>query len=408
MKPSPPDARLERFRLTLEEAARLASGERLGEARALLEGLQAAGPWPGELPQALGHNLATVLRQSVQARLLAGETEAAVQAASAALEMPLPPGLPPERVRGRADILYNISTDFMNAGHQEQALFCLRRAIALYPCPTYSNNLVNILAKLDRPSVLADYCDTLEPGEIAPRILLACQPKSGSTFLRNVLQEITGFRDVYFCHHTELASQDLFYPALLEFAQTPTVTHQHIRATEPNLQLMQAFGLRPVVLVRNLDDVVLSLRDYFTSGAVRGTLFDTDTWMQSPPERQADQIIDLVVPWHLEFLASWQRTERQRRVPVLWMRYEEMVADKPAAVAKVLAWHGLEASPDRIAAALAAVEERPGKNRFNKGVTGRGREGLTAAQKDRIRHLMTYFPETDFRPFTDHGFPGFA
>jgi tetratricopeptide (TPR) repeat protein len=381
------------------EAGRHSSESRPEVAAQLLEGLLAEGEWPGEIPQALTHNLATALRQTVQAKLMAGDPAAAIQETARALDVPLPPELPPERLRGRAEILFNIGSDFMHAGQMEQAQFCLRRAIALYPCPTFSNNLINVLDKLRRPSVLADYCDTLELKEIAPRILLASQPKSGSTFLHNVLQEITGWRDVYFCHHTELASQDLFYPTLLEFAQTPTVSHQHIRATEANVQLMQAFAIRPVILVRNLYDVVLSLRDYFTGGAIRGTLFNVDAWMHSTPERQADQIIDLVVPWHLEFLASWQRADRDGRLPVLWMRYEEMLADKPAAVRRILEWQGLKAEDERIAAAVAKVEQSPEKNRFNKGVSGRGREGLTVEQKERIRRMMAYYPEADFRAY---------
>ena len=390
------DPRLERLHQTMAEAARHTEESRPEAAAQLLEGLLAEGNWPDGILRALTHNLGTALRQAVQAKLAEGDPAAAILLAARALEVPLPADLPPERLRGRAEIHYNIGTDFMHAGQLEQALFCLRRAIALYPCPTFSTNLINVLGNMGRGSLLSDYCDTLEPKDLAPRILLACQPKSGSTFLRNVLQEITGYRDVYFCHHTELVSQDLFYPALLEFAETPTVTHQHIRATEANVQLMQAFGIRPVVLYRNFFDVVLSLRDFFSSGAIRGTLFDAESWMQSSAERRADQIIDLVMPWHLEFLASWQRVDRSRRLPVLWMRYEEMTVDKPAAVRRILNWHGLKAEEDRIEAAILKVECCPEKNRFNKGVSGRGREGLTDVQKRRIRQMMTYYPEADF------------
>ncbi|HEX2750760.1 MAG TPA: hypothetical protein VHM91_22335, partial [Verrucomicrobiales bacterium] len=109
-----------------------------------------------------------------------------------------------------------------------------------------------------------------------------------------------------------------------------------------------------------------------------------------------DQIIDLVMPWHLEFLASWQRVDRSGRLPVLWMCYEEMTADKPAAVRRVLTWHGLKVDEDRIEEAILKVERSPEKNRFNKGVIGRGREGLTEGQKRRIRQMMTYYPAADF------------
>ena len=297
------------------------------------------------------------------------------------MAVPIPNELPPDRLRNRAHVLQNIGTDFMLAGQWELAVSYMRAAIALYPCPSFSNNLITALGNLRRPSVLSDYCDALNLKDIATHIVLACQPKSGSTFLRNVLVEVTGFRDLYLCHHTELASQDLFYPVLLEYAVKPTVTHQHVRATRANVQLAEAFGIRPVVLVRNLYDVIVSLRDFFSDGAVHGTLLDTDEWMRSTPERQADLLIDLVVPWHLEFLAGWQRVAAEKRLPVMWMTYEEMVADKPAAVRNVLSFQGLGTTNERIEAALRKVESQPVRNRFNRGISGRGNKGLSVETK---------------------------
>ena len=109
-----------------------------------------------------------------------------------------------------------------------------------------------------------------------------------------------------------------------------------------------------------------------------------------------DQIIDLVVPWHLEFLATWQKADRTGRLPVLWMTYAEMVQDKAAAVRRILTFYGLKAADERIAAAVAKVEASPERNRFNKGVSGRGRDGLTSEHKARILRLAAYFPGTDF------------
>ena len=389
-------ARLQRLSESLAAADRLLAHQDPEAAVALLDQLLAEGPWPGEIPQALTHNLATALRQCALQQMQSGDLAAAMQKAARMFAVPLPPGLPAERVRGRAEILTNLGTDFMNAVQPEHALLCFRQAIALYPCPTFSNNLISILAKLGRPAVLADYCDTLEPKDLAPRILLACQPKSGSTFLRNVLQEVTGWREIYLCLHTELSAQDLFYPVLLEYARTPTVTHQHCRATEANVQLMQAFGIRPVILVRDLHDVIVSLRDYFNGGAIRTTQFEEAAWQALPPERQTDQIIDLVVPWHLEFLATWQKADRTGRLPVLWMTYAQMVQDKAAAVRRILTFYGLEAADERIASIIAKVGASPERNRFNKGVSGRGRDGLTSEQKARILRLAAYFPATDF------------
>jgi hypothetical protein len=211
--------------------------------------------------QVLTHNLVGALRRLAGAHLQRGEIDAAGRLAARAMAVPVPPDTPPdtppEMRRHRADFFAAMASAFFERRAFGGAVLCQRQAIALYPCPTFQNNLINALAELPAPSVLSDYTDTLEPDELAPHLLIACQPKSGSTFLKNILCEATGFRDTYLFHAAELSTQELFYPVLLEFADVPTVTHQHCRATEANLQMMQAFGMRAVVLVRNLFDDVL-------------------------------------------------------------------------------------------------------------------------------------------------------
>ena len=390
---------LDHARAALAQAvAHLAAGQPAAAAD-LLDATLSAAAWPSEVQNVLSHNLIGALRQVCEEQLNSGEPDAARATAARALTVPPPLLAAPEMLRHRADFFHALGLAFFRTGMVAEALPCQRRAIALYPCPTFSNNLINTLALLREPSVLRDYCDTLEPKDLAPRILIACQPKSGSTFLKNALCDLTGFQDVFLFHASGQSEQDLFFPALLEFATVPTITQQHCRAAEANLQLLQAFGMRAVVLVRNLADVVVSLRDFYNQGAVLGTFFHPDTWKSLLPEQQADALIDHIVPWHLQFLAGWQQADRERRVPILWLTYEELMRDKPAAVARVLAFHGLGAPPEKITAALAAQESDHRRNRFNAGLSGRGQSALTSAQHARLRHLASAYPSTDFSSF---------
>ena len=95
-----------------------------------------------------------------------------------------------------------------------------------------------------------------------PSILIACMPRSGSTYLSNLLAAVTGYPRhplVYTFYRNE---QDLYLPALMKALTIPTVTQQHLRATGPTLELIDIFNLRPIVLVRNLFDVVVSYFDH--------------------------------------------------------------------------------------------------------------------------------------------------
>jgi hypothetical protein len=88
--------------------------------------------------------------------------------------------------------------------------------------------------------------------------------------------------------------------------------------------------------------------------------------------------------------------ERQRRIELQWLTYEDLVADKPAAVLKVLEFYGLGAPRRGVEQRIKQIESEGRKIRFNKGLTGRGKSGLSQQQKDQIRRLARYYPSTDF------------
>ena len=94
-------------------------------------------------------------------------------------------------------------------------------------------------------------------------IFVACFPKSGSTYVTTLLSELTGFPIVPAVQFFGQNEQDLFEPALQPFRGRSTVTQQHVKGTNNNLRLMKEYGIRPVVLVRDIFDVLLSLHDHF-------------------------------------------------------------------------------------------------------------------------------------------------
>lgn len=396
----PTDPRLGRAQRCLEAAAASLAADDAAAAVHQLDDLLAEGGWPPTVEQVVAHNLVGALRQAARLRLQAGAPAEAEQHVQRMLQVILPADTPDAMRRHRAEFFTGIAADFIAARHPAQAALCQRAAIAIHPCPTFQNNLISALSDLRQPSQLSDYAAGLEVSDLAPHLLIVAQPKSASTFLKNLLAEASGFRDTYLFHAAELASQDLFYPVLLELAEQPTVTHQHLRATEANLQIMQAFGLRAVVLTRPLADVLVSLSEFLTAGAIRGTQFDLDAWMRATPERRIDQLIDLVVPWHLEFLAGWQRADRTRRVPVMWLDYAQVTGDPVGSARRLFAFHGIQVDEARLQQALARVVARPAaENRIQQGRAGRGGLLLSAAQQERLRRLASYYPDTDFAPY---------
>jgi hypothetical protein len=210
-----------------------------------------------------------------------------------------------------------------------------------------------------------------------------------------VLLKLSGYRDAFMVYSSTQFEQELYLPTLLRTARSDTVTQQHCRASDANLQLMQAFGIRPVVLVRNIFDSVMSLLDFYNAGASFFSYFRGD-YSSLDVETKIDLLIDNFVPWYFQFVSSWRRVEEQKGLDLMWLTYEEMIADKPACVRNLLGFYGLGASQHSIEEMIIETEDEKRATRFNKGVAGRGASGLNQRQKDRIRGMTRYYPTTDF------------
>ncbi|MDP6344862.1 MAG: sulfotransferase domain-containing protein [Alphaproteobacteria bacterium] len=232
-------------------------------------------------------------------------------------------------------------------------------------------------------------------------VFISALPKSGSTFLVNALSHATGYQN-FFLGYQQQNEQDLYLPNLIDAWSMDVVSHQHTRATAPNLQLMNEFAIRPVILTRNAYDAAVSLTDHLENESRQTPLLDVPADFASRPrENRLDAVIDLALPWYVQFVAGWATADHEGAVDCLWLRYEDVMADGTAALRTVLAFHGVTADDGRLASALEAA--KGGGSRLNKGVAGRGMAELTPSQKQRIDSLTRHYPAVDFSMM---GLPG--
>jgi hypothetical protein len=336
----------------------------------------------------LVHNLLLSYRLSAEGALKAGDIDAAQIALRGALSLELRGGM-----AGNPDFRYQFASAFQELGlvlfhHRlfDESVLCSRKAIAICPTPGSHINLLNALAITGKPAILSDFTSDITPDKLGHHIFIACAPKSGSTFLKNVLASITGYRDVFMVYTPGQFEQDVYLPTIRSAATFDSITQQHCRASDANVHLMQAFSIKPVVLVRDIFDSVMSLFDFYNNGAFATSFYRAD-YLELDEETRIDLLIDNLVPWYFEFITSWADVEKNKRLEVHWLTYEELVNDKASAIEEVLRFYGLGAPRNGIDQRVREVESERRKTRFNKGVSGRGSEGLTERQKDRIRGL---------------------
>lgn len=346
----------------------------------------------------LVHNLLLSYKLLIEKLLKTGDTATALDFLRAALRLEIRGEMAEDSIflQKFADNFQSLGLVFFQNTRFEESLLCCRKAISVYPCPGSYVNLTNSLTATGQQAKLSDFTTDITREQLGRHIFIACVPKSASTFLKNLLVNLTGYRDLFTVYAAGQNEHELYLPTLRESAHFDTVTQQHCRASDANVHMMQAFGIRPIVLVRNIYDSVMSLLDFYSDqGAYYNTYFRAD-FATLDVETKIDLLIDNVVPWYMQFVASWSLVEKQKRLEISWLRYEDLISDKPAAIQQVLNFYGLGAPQKAVEAKIRETESEARKIRFNKGVAGRGSAGLSDQQKERVCRFSKYYPTTDF------------
>ncbi|MEJ2121462.1 MAG: tetratricopeptide repeat protein [Alphaproteobacteria bacterium] len=184
------------------------------------------------------------------------------------------------------------ANECLGRGDWTEARQALRDVLTADPEHQSAHNvLIHCVMNMGARGELADFAPEISEDELGEHIFIACMPKSGSTFLKHALLRLTGWREASLTFAFLQNEEELYLPFLRAVACTETITQQHCRATIPNIQLMQAFAIRPIVLVRNLFDTIVSYTDFFDGGATVNTFFG-GRWETFERERRIDLMID--------------------------------------------------------------------------------------------------------------------
>lgn len=251
--------------------------------------------------------------------------------------------------------------------------------------------------------------DPAGPDFIAERgdkrlIVIAAAPRTGSTHLSEVLVRSTGYRYMRLCSAYSTNEHDLYLPGLCIMNQVGCVSQMHMKGTYHNAALLRNFGVTPIILVRNIFDITVSLMNDLKSknslpnlgSGLNGYSFiwqDEDV-KNCSDERLLDLVIDLAIPWYVNFYVSWHRLCEQGAVKAKWVTYENLMTDKQRTVHDILDFVDAEITASNFNEILAIRSHT-----FNIGKSGRGKQTLSAAQKNRIRRLFSYYPNVDFKHY---------
>ena len=240
----------------------------------------------------------------------------------------------------------------------------------------------------------------------APCLFVSAFPKSGSTFLVTALVHASGYSR-YFLGQNFNSEHDLNFPRLVDSWAMPVVSHQHTRATPPNLEYLEQFKIRPVILIRNLADCLVSLRDHLcTESLITPTFCAQPGFADWPVEQQFDALVDLAAGWYLDFYSGWRQAQTAG-VEMLWLDYTTLITQPGQCLQDVMDFYHLPVSESQIQEAVNQTTSHGNTTRKNVGISGRGKSALTCAQFARLELLTGHYPDTDFTsigaPFSTQG-----
>ena len=234
-----------------------------------------------------------------------------------------------------------------------------------------------------------------------PLILIAAFPRSACNYLSYLISETTGFPEANFKPSSGFYHDVVYLPRLFDLLFKKRIITQHLRATEMTRGIISDLRINPIILVRNIFDVVVSYNDYISKRGY-GPL-DPDQADLSPElcksyptfsdEKKYDYLIDVVVPWYISFYVSWYHyTIVLKTIDAYWLTYENFVTQPDVVLPQIFSFYGLFVSHREI----ESVVSQNKKVNYNKGVSGRGTAKLSSKQKDKIRSFTSYHPNVNF------------
>jgi hypothetical protein len=251
---------------------------------------------------------------------------------------------------------------------------------------------------------------------VQPNILVACAPKSASTFLQAALSKSLDLGGAcLFTATMDWASAGALGANLRE--QEPDelalirnglngkgyVAQHHARCSPYLARILSLYNVRPVVTYRNLADTIVSMDDMVMEwragmpAAQKGFFADALPTDYDRLDR-SDRLMILAhrwTPWLVQFYVTWRRCARLGLTQPLFVSYEnDFLGDKGLLAERLADFIGHDiANAARIEAALADTSESRAK-RINKGVAGRGAE-LPVAVRDYINMAAGWFAEDE-------------
>lgn len=224
-----------------------------------------------------------------------------------------------------------------------------------------------------------------------PHILIACSPKSASTFLATAIAGLKGFRRYRLIPEYGAREQELCDIRLSRYNRRTYIAQHHLRYSDWTRKLIDQYRLTPIVIVRDLADTAISLRDHFR----RDPQGKGPTARLLPHHKDLrDDVLDeaivrLAIPWYINFYVGWRLAGN---APIY--EYSQYTTDPAHVIGEIMEHAGCAMPQQAIEDALRHVNKEK-VAQFNVGIAGRGSQLGDEAKQALLKMINTYEPFID-------------
>ena len=169
------------------------------------------------------------------------------------------------------------------------------------------------------PSGLAEYLNAL--AHRRPVLLFAFAPKAAGTFLRSAAIEAVDGQLVRITHAQGGRDAQPYLPVFVNYylggvCDGVLVAHVHMQALPANRHFLEILGIRPIIMLRSISDMLASYWDMLTESpearAEGLNCIIPDGFPDLSDAQKADFMIDMIAPWYVSYFATWLDYLRQR------------------------------------------------------------------------------------------------
>jgi hypothetical protein len=238
-------------------------------------------------------------------------------------------------------------------------------------------------------------------GARRPLLVLAFAPKSAGTYFRQAAIHAIDGRLIRMCHAQGGRDGTLYLPNVLacclDDAAPATVTHIHMQALAGNRHFIEALRLKPVIMLRNLADMLASFLDMLEVDPVaRAEGLNCQiprNFCELERSAKLDFMIDVIAPWYASYFATWKSFVDDAPATVCVLHYSDFCDNPAEALYQAIIHAGFATTRFQCLKSVERVWEGKENYRYNKGIPGRSKDYFTPAQFARLQKLLSYYPQ---------------